>query len=84
VITADHGNADEMLISNQNETLEISTKHSLNPVPFLIYDPLYNGDYRLKPFGQDYNNNLSNIAATNFLLLGQAVPDDLAPSLFAD
>jgi len=84
VITADHGNADEMLISNQNETLEISTKHSLNPVPFLIYDPLYNGDYRLKPFGQDYNNNLSNIAATNFLLLGQAVPDDLTPSLFAD
>ena len=83
VITADHGNADEMLISNQNETLEISTKHSLNPVPFLIYDPLYNGDYRLKPFGQDYNNNLSNIAATNFLLLGQAVPDDLTPSLFA-
>lgn len=84
VITADHGNADEMLISNQNGTLEINTKHSLNPVPFLIYDPLYNGDYRLKPFGQDYNNNLSNIAATNFLLLGQAVPDDLAPSLFAD
>ena len=84
VITADHGNADEMLISNQNKTLEISTKHSLNPVPFLIYDPLYNGDYRLKPFGQDYNYNLSNIAATNFLLLGQAVPDDLAPSLFAD
>jgi 2,3-bisphosphoglycerate-independent phosphoglycerate mutase len=84
VVTADHGNADEMLISNQNGTLEISTKHSLNPVPFLIYDPSYNGDYRLKPFGQDYNNNLSNIAATNFLLLGQAVPDDLAPSLFAD
>ena len=84
VITADHGNADEMLISNQNGTLEISAKHSLNPVPFLIYDPLYNGDYRLKPFGQEYNNNLSNIAATNFLLLGQAVPDDLAPSLFTD
>ena len=84
VITADHGNADEMLISNQKGTLTISTKHSLNPVPFLIYDPLYNGDYRLKPFGQDYNNNLSNIAATNYLLLGQAVPDDLAPSLFAD
>ena len=84
VITADHGNADEMLISNQNGTLEISAKHSLNPVPFLIYDPLYNGDYRLKPFGQEYNNNLSNIAATNFLLMGQAVPDDLAPSLFED
>ncbi|MBC8259169.1 MAG: 2,3-bisphosphoglycerate-independent phosphoglycerate mutase [SAR324 cluster bacterium] len=84
VITADHGNADEMLISNKNGTQEISTKHSLNPVPFLIYDPLYDGDYKLKPFGENFENNLSNIAATNFLLLGQNVQDDLAPSLFAE
>ena len=73
-----------MLISKKDGTMEISTKHSLNPVPFLIYDPLYNGDYRLKLFGQDYDNNLGQIAATNFLLLGQSVPDDLAPSLFID
>jgi len=26
---------------------------------------------------------LSNVAATNFILLGQSVPDDLAPPLFA-
>lgn len=83
VITADHGNADQMLIQNCNGTMEINTKHSLNPVPFMIFDPLYNGDYNLKPFGEDFNNNLSNVAATNFILLGQSVPDDLAPPLFA-
>ena len=83
VITADHGNADQMLIQNCNGTMEINTKHSLNPVPFMIFDPLYNGDYHLKPFGEDFNNNLSNVAATNFILLGQSVPDDLAPPLFA-
>ena len=82
VITADHGNADQMLIENCNGVMEINTKHSLNPVPFIIFDPLYNGDYHLKPFGEDYNNNLSNVAATNFILLGQPVPDDLAPPLF--
>ena len=83
VITADHGNADQMQIQNSNGTMEINTKHSLNPVPFVIFDPLYKGDYYLKPFGFDFNNNLSNVAATNFILLGQSVPDDLAPPLFA-
>ena len=83
VITADHGNADQMLIQNSNGTMEINTKHSLNPVPFMIFHPLYNGNYHLKPFGEDFNNNLSNVAATNFILLGQSVPDDLAPPLFA-
>ena len=84
VITADHGNADQMLITNENGTLEKSTKHSLNPVPFLVYDPLYDGDYKLKAFGENFENNLSHVAATNFVLLGQTVPDDLAPALFAD
>ena len=82
VITADHGNADEMLVQNSFGIKEISTKHSLNPVPYIIYDPLYNGEYLLKPFGKNFENNLSHIAATNFILLGQSVPDDLAPSLF--
>jgi 2,3-bisphosphoglycerate-independent phosphoglycerate mutase len=73
-----------MLISNKSGTLEVCTKHSLNPVPFLIYDPLYDGAYKLKPFGKNCENNLSHVAATNFVLLGQAVPDDLAPALFAE
>ena len=82
VITADHGNADQMQIKNKGGNLEKSTKHSLNPVPFLIYDPLYDCDYKLKPFGDNFENNLSHVAATNFVLLGQRVPDDLAPALF--
>jgi len=82
VVTADHGNADQMLISNSDGTQEICTKHSLNPVPFIIYDPLYNGEYILKPFGKNFENNLSHVASTNFVLLGKSIPDDLAPSLF--
>ena len=82
VITADHGNADQMLVNNSFGIQEISTKHSLNPVPYIIYDPLYNGEYSLKPFGENFENNLGNVAATNFILLGQSVPDDIAPSLF--
>lgn len=84
VITADHGNADQMLITNKSGKLEKSTKHSLNPVPFLVYDPFYDGDYKLKEFGENFENNLSHVAATNFLLLGHTAPDDLAPSLFAE
>ena len=53
VITADHGNADQMLIKNCEGAMEINTKHSLNPVPFIIFDPLYNGAYHLKPFGNE-------------------------------
>jgi 2,3-bisphosphoglycerate-independent phosphoglycerate mutase len=35
IITADHGNADEMLLVNKGETVP-STQHSLNPVPFWV------------------------------------------------
>lgn len=38
VITADHGNADEMLEKNKKGELQVRTAHSLNPVPFIIYD----------------------------------------------
>ncbi len=83
VITADHGNADEMLtINHLNGETEPSTKHSINPVPFLIYDPLYDGSYKLKAYGENDENNLSQVAATNFILMGMEVPDDLAPPLF--
>ncbi len=38
VITADHGNADEMLEKNKKGELQVRTAHSLNPVSFIIYD----------------------------------------------
>ncbi|MBL0690731.1 MAG: 2,3-bisphosphoglycerate-independent phosphoglycerate mutase [SAR324 cluster bacterium] len=82
VITADHGNADEMLILNKDTNkYEISTKHSLHRVPFVIFDPLYkDGDYKLTT--RNDRASLANIAATNYILMGSKIPDDLAPSLF--
>lgn len=39
IITADHGNADEMYEETKgNETPRAKTSHTLNPVPFIIYD----------------------------------------------
>ncbi len=83
LITADHGNADEMLIYNKKKQIEeISTKHSINPVPLIIFDPQYKGNYRLRKHSDQHPLNLSMIAATNFILLGLSVPEDLSPSLF--
>ena len=64
VITADHGNADQMLEKNKKGELVPRTAHSLNPVPFIIY----NSDVReLKPEGKI---GLANVAATVAELLG--------------
>ena len=84
VITADHGNADQMLVPSKSnhDALEPDTKHSLNPVPFIIYDPLFSNQYSLKPLIIDNPLNLSQIAATNFVLLGEKIPNDLSDSLF--
>ena len=83
VITADHGNADQMRSFNSEKGMwEPDAKHSLNPVPFIIYDPLYNHDYRLKCLTESEELNLSQVAATNFILLGRAVPSDINDSLF--
>jgi 2,3-bisphosphoglycerate-independent phosphoglycerate mutase len=38
LVTADHGNADEMLEKNKKGELEPRTAHSLNPVPFIVCD----------------------------------------------
>jgi len=38
LVTADHGNADEMLEKNKKGELELRTAHSLNPVPFIVCD----------------------------------------------
>lgn len=39
LITADHGNADQMIDKNSDGTIFIRTAHSLNPVPFIICAP---------------------------------------------
>jgi 2,3-bisphosphoglycerate-independent phosphoglycerate mutase len=83
LITADHGNADEMKVKRKDsDDWEPSTKHSLNPVPLIIYDPLYREQYQLRSPGPDQNWNLSHIAATNLILMGLEPPEDLNESLF--
>jgi 2,3-bisphosphoglycerate-independent phosphoglycerate mutase len=86
LITSDHGNADEMfetdpdgnLKTNENGRPKPKTSHTLNPVPFIIFDPNTKGEYRLS---QIKNPGLSNIAATCFQLLGFQPPEDYDPSL---
>jgi len=77
VVTADHGNADEMF-TVKNGKRQVSTAHSLNPVPFIIIDPLYKGEYVLAPLAQ---RGLSNVASTLLNLLGFEKPADYDPSL---
>ena len=78
VITADHGNADEMFTVDKKGKKSVKTAHSLNPVPFVIYDPQYSGEYRMADLQE---KGLSNIAATLLNLLGFEKPGDYDPSL---
>ncbi|HLZ18206.1 MAG TPA: 2,3-bisphosphoglycerate-independent phosphoglycerate mutase [Smithellaceae bacterium] len=78
VITADHGNADEMFTVDKKGKKSVKTAHSLNPVPFIIYDPQYRGEYRMADISE---KGLSNIAATLLNLLGYEKPGDYDPSL---
>ncbi|MGA9109205.1 MAG: 2,3-bisphosphoglycerate-independent phosphoglycerate mutase [Smithella sp.] len=78
VITADHGNADEMFTIDKKGVKSVKTAHSLNPVPFIIYDPLYQGEYRMADMKE---KGLSNIAATLLNLLGYEKPKEYDPSL---
>ena len=57
LITADHGNADEMLEKNKKGEIQVRTAHSLNPVPFIIYSK---NKYEIK----DGNFGLANVAPT--------------------
>jgi 2,3-bisphosphoglycerate-independent phosphoglycerate mutase len=85
LITADHGNADEMLIFNKKKNkMERSTKHSTNLVPCVLYDPAYLGEYKFKEMDGDLFPGLAMIAATNHLLLGRDIPAELEPPLFED
>ena len=78
VITADHGNADEMFTIDKKGIKSVKTAHTLNPVPFTIYDPLYQGEYRMADIKE---KGLSNIAATLLNLLGYEKPQEYDPSL---
>ena len=78
VITADHGNADEMFTIDKKGAKSVKTAHSLNPVPFIIYDPQYQEEYRMANIK---DKGLSNIAATLLNLLGYEKPEEYDLSL---
>jgi 2,3-bisphosphoglycerate-independent phosphoglycerate mutase len=76
LITADHGNADEMFeldkktkqpALNKDGSFKAKTAHTLNPVPLILYDNVTGGKLGLK---QTPTAGLSNIAATTANLLG--------------
>lgn len=77
IILADHGNADEMF-TVKNGKKQVSTAHSLNPVPCAIVDSGYNGEYEMAKLN---DLGLANVAATLLNLLGYEAPKEYAPSL---
>ena len=81
VITADHGNADEMYELDKKGELKLGkdgskkskTSHTLNRVPCIIYDNFNTDAYTVKE--DNGNFGLSNVAATTVNLLGYNAPE---------
>jgi len=67
LITADHGNADQMTETKKGKT-SVRTAHSLNPVPFIIYDR----DKEWKLLEGSYG--LANVAPTVVKMMGLTAP----------
>lgn len=63
LITADHGNADEMLEKNKKGAVQVRTAHSLNAVPFIIYS---DKKYEIR----DGEYGLANVAPTVAAIFG--------------
>lgn len=81
LITADHGNADEMYETDKkgapkmdkDGAYKAKTSHTLNPVPFIVYDNFYRDRYTVKADTGAFG--LSNVAATVVNMLGYEAPD---------
>ncbi len=78
VVTADHGNVDQMFSIDKEGRKQTKTAHTLNPVPFAIYDPGYKGEYEMAHLERP---GLSNVASTLLNLLGYEKVADYDPSL---
>lgn len=86
LITADHGNADDMFEHAKDGSVQLDangkpkakTSHSLNPVPFIVYDPEYKGEYskQLKA-----GLGIASIAATVITMLGLKAPSDYCEAI---
>jgi len=81
LITADHGNADEMYEidkktgepkKEKDGSMKSKTSHTLNPVPCIIYDNAFADNYKIV---EKDSYGLSNIAATLVNLMGYEAPE---------
>ncbi len=75
VVTADHGNADEMFESSKGGAIKAKTSHTLSPVPFIIYDKQQKHEIKPGSYG------LANVAATITDLLGIDAPEGWEDSM---
>ncbi|HUH04269.1 MAG TPA: 2,3-bisphosphoglycerate-independent phosphoglycerate mutase [Kofleriaceae bacterium] len=89
VVTADHGNADEMYQHAADGSVVrqapsgvpvVKTSHTLNPVPFMIYDPNRSDLYEIDPARAE-GAGIASVTGTCLELLGFRPPDDLSSSL---
>ena len=89
VVTADHGNADEMFQRGKGGAIErdkvtgvpvAKTSHTLAPVPLAIHDRHAGDRYALDP-ARAAGAGIASVTATCLELLGYTPPTDLAPSL---
>jgi 2,3-bisphosphoglycerate-independent phosphoglycerate mutase len=81
IITADHGNADEMYevdkktgepkLSKDGQ-MKSKTSHTLNPVPCIIYDNFTSDKYKVKEDKGEFG--LANLASTTVKMLGYEAP----------
>ena len=86
-ITADHGNSDDMyehakdgsVKQNKDGSPKAKTSHSLNPVPAIIYDPEYKGEYDQSALNEGLG--ISSWPATIMQLMGFVPPADYDRSL---
>ncbi|MBA2320962.1 MAG: phosphoglycerate mutase (2,3-diphosphoglycerate-independent), partial [Deltaproteobacteria bacterium] len=85
LVTADHGNADEMWMKDKNGKVVVNaggspvpkTSHTLNPVPFWAYDPTG----RLALRAAVGRQGIAAVGTTILELCGVAAPADYVPGL---
>lgn len=79
MLTADHGNSDDMFEHDKKGNVKrkadgspcAKTSHSLNPVPFIVFDPSYNGEYSKT---LETGLGITSITATCMNMLGYDAP----------
>jgi 2,3-bisphosphoglycerate-independent phosphoglycerate mutase len=85
LVTADHGNADEMVELEKGKVIVVDghakpkTSHTLNPVPLVLVDPT--GAWRLDGEPGEVSGELAQIGASVLTLCGVDVPDTFLPSM---